>query len=779
MSGLRSDRRWGLLLLILALPAVYPALVQDLASIAYDAATEHVLRAVAFSQAISDGYLYPRWTQVLHLGLGSPLFTFQPPLPYFALDLLYRVGIPHPAGWRILIAVSMLAAATGAYKLVYELVRRRLPALVAGVAYLYAPYVLRNLLERGSNEAFSMALYPWVLWALIWLAARPATGRFIAATLLWAACIASHVLGPLMLAPVAGVVALGLAWKRRTWLPLVALLAGGLLTAAIWLPMAPEQQFVHVERDFASADAQPLRNPIPLDRLLAPPAVFDAGRDNNNTGDRIGLVHTLLLIAAVPAALAAWRLRRRSLAAWLAFAAAAGLILLWMFTSASDPLWSAGAPVLGRLLYRTRLMGVQALAVAAATGLALTVLPARIERAAATIVMAAIVVSAMPSLYVELLHRYTTVGDMPTLADVRAQEARSGGTALTAFGEFEPRWRTQPVTEDYLPVSAGSFDAERYPLAPGTEGSMAVLRAAVDSAAWDLELEAATDGAVVLHTLYYPRWRGYLDGQAVELRPQAETGLVQLQTVPAGRHRLQLRYEISSVELAGRVITFLTALGLAAACVVAAVRRRGQQQTDARTEAEREPGPPVWLLGALALVVLAKALYVDPQTTWLRCESTAETICGADTVATARFDRAPSLRGFSVSNGAVRPGEEVRLSLFWQGAGENREVRSFVHIRNSRPDQPGSPRSGEVWVQADHEVPGWPAVEYVPGKLYLDEFRLRLPADMPPGEYRLEVGWSDRQTGEQVDVDAPSLEPPLKILWRSVLLPDLQVAVGR
>ena len=61
-------------------------------------------------------------------------------------------------------------------------------------------------------------------------------------------------------------------------------------------------QFLQFERDFSSSDALPWNNPLPLDRLLAFPAVYDTAREINDAGDRVGLLQTVLLIAAVPAA---------------------------------------------------------------------------------------------------------------------------------------------------------------------------------------------------------------------------------------------------------------------------------------------------------------------------------------------------------------------------------------------------------------------------------------------------------------------------------------------
>ena len=129
----RPVARWTWLLTILAAFAIVPALTRNIAALAYDAGTEHVYRGVVFSQAISDGVLYPRWVQFLHWGLGSPLFTFQPPLPYYGMDLLYRLDVPHPIGWRILIAGGLLAAFYGMYLLMRAMTGKPWPAVVAGV----------------------------------------------------------------------------------------------------------------------------------------------------------------------------------------------------------------------------------------------------------------------------------------------------------------------------------------------------------------------------------------------------------------------------------------------------------------------------------------------------------------------------------------------------------------------------------------------------------------------------------------------------------------------
>ena len=777
-----SSFRWIWLLLLLAAPVLLVSLTEDIGAVAYDAATEHVLRGVSFSDVIDDGVLYPRWTQSLHWGLGSPLFTFQPPLPYYGMDLLHRLGLSHPLGWRCLVAAGFGLAFLGAYLLVREITGRRWPALVAAVAYLYAPYVLRNALERGSNEAYSMFLYPLVLWSLLWLAKKPEMGRFLLATLVWAACIGSHVLGPLMLAPFAGLLALFLWWRHRTPAPVLALIAGGLLMAFVWLPMAQETDWVHIERDFTQVEAIPADNPIPVDQLLAPPVVYDVARDNNNVGDRVGLAHTAILLLGNPAAVIAWR-RNRRIAAALLVAAAAGLLLLWSFSPFGDGFWRLGGSLLARLLYRTRLMGVQALAAATVAGLIVAVVSPRWQRILGMALALLFVLTAVPSLYVELQHQYTEFRIPVDLKQVRASEIASGGSALTAFGEFTPLARTAPFDDKTLAELGEDFDAARSPLA---SGDVQLRRTDVRNQAWDLEISAAAATTATLHLLYYPRWEATLDGAPAALATQEGTGYVQV-AVPAGDHALSLRYGTTAYEQTGLFVSGLCAFLLILAGGWALCRRRTKNAPDlssdersepSKSHAGPEPGLPLWSLVGLTALLLLKLLVIDPHTTWFRCASTAEDICGAQMTVDVPFAGAPRLRGFSVESYDLKPGDQVKMAVYWEGVEVLTDrMWSFAHVRPSAEGQPGNPRAENgMWAQDEHVAPGGLLTDvYVPGKLYRDVFRLRLPEDMPAGEYYLEIGWFNPETGEQADVPPESVREPLRILWRSVLLPNLRV----
>ncbi len=136
-----NKSRWLLLLLLVAAAAVSTALTTNLGAYAHDAAAEHIPRGLLFSAAIADGNFFPAWTQFLHVGLGSPLFTFQPPLPYYGMDLLARLGLAHPLGWRVLLGGGLLVAFLGAFALVHLATGRRW----AGLATAASPDISNRL----------------------------------------------------------------------------------------------------------------------------------------------------------------------------------------------------------------------------------------------------------------------------------------------------------------------------------------------------------------------------------------------------------------------------------------------------------------------------------------------------------------------------------------------------------------------------------------------------------------------------------------------------------
>ncbi|MGQ9625793.1 MAG: hypothetical protein ACUVV0_02695, partial [Anaerolineae bacterium] len=92
------------------------------------------------------------------------------------------------------------------------------------------------------------------------------------------------------------------------------------------------------------------------------------------------------------------------------------------------------------------------------------------------------------------------------------------------------------------------------------------------------------------------------------------------------------------------------------------------------------------------------------------------------------------LHGYKVE-APPRAGETLRLSLYWECLGQfGGDYVDYVHLLDEK---------GHLWSQEDHR----PVMELLPtyswekGQFIQDERRLSLSPFMPPGSYRLRVGW--------------------------------------
>ena len=143
--------------LFLALPIGWSGFVVT------DDSLNHLIMSRHFADQLWAGDLYPRWLSGMNAGLGSPVFQFYGPVPYY-FTALFRPLLGHdPEGWHQLgLAASLAVIASGftAYAWLARLAGKR-AALIGSVLYMSAPYHLAvDLYQR-----FFFA----ELWGFVWM----------------------------------------------------------------------------------------------------------------------------------------------------------------------------------------------------------------------------------------------------------------------------------------------------------------------------------------------------------------------------------------------------------------------------------------------------------------------------------------------------------------------------------------------------------------------------------------------------------------------------------
>ena len=105
------------------------------------------------------------------------------------------------------------------------------------------------------------------------------------------------------------------------------------------------------------------------------------------------------------------------------------------------------------------------------------------------------------------------------------------------------------------------------------------------------------------------------------------------------------------------------------------------------------------------------------------------------------------LLGHELDLAAARPGAELAFRLYWQAdAMTDGDHVVFNHLLDTEgnlaaqvdgPPLPDTRRGTSDWDDPQET-------------LISREFRLQLPADLPPGEYRLVTGWYERESGQRL-----------------------------
>jgi hypothetical protein len=108
------------------------------------------------------------------------------------------------------------------------------------------------------------------------------------------------------------------------------------------------------------------------------------------------------------------------------------------------------------------------------------------------------------------------------------------------------------------------------------------------------------------------------------------------------------------------------------------------------------------------------------------------------------WNGALELVGYDQEPHSVRPGEELKVALYWQAQGLKGVYSSYVHLVGD---------DGKVLAQSDHQPGGvyYPTSLWREGEILRDEHRLPIPATAPPGAYSLLVGMYDSQTGKPLE----------------------------
>ena len=411
-----------------------------------------IYRVFSLHASWQAGVFYPRLSSDLAYAYGVPLFQFYPPLASYVAELFHVLGFGFINAIKATYFLGLVCAGLGMYVYVVRLYGARAGALLAAVAYMYAPYYFVDIYKRGAMaEALALALLPWLLWAFYNLHQTEGRGWFVLSALGLAALVLTHNSLSLFFLPLLIVYCAVLGSGRRWWLCLAAVTLGLGLSAFFWLPAIAERGYVNLTL-MTQGMYDVMRYLLPLRDLLQNGIFFDYAAPQ---AFRWGLLPAILALVGFVVGL--WQLKsQRRL---ILFFASIVVIALLLQSSLAGPFW-ARVPLARFIQFPWRLQTFVALGGAILIG----ALPAPFvqrsqtsagrpgiqETRASWLVAGALAALLIFTATTRLWPAYQAAWQAAKFgeSDISRQEMYARGRAdFELFGDYRPIWVAAAMTE--------------------------------------------------------------------------------------------------------------------------------------------------------------------------------------------------------------------------------------------------------------------------------------------------------------------------------------------
>jgi len=651
-----------------------------------------VYRLFELDQSWAERIFFPRVAMGLNFGYSGPLFQYYPPLASYIALAFHWAGFGWIGAAKAGFTLALALAGLGAYTYARWLFADRRAALVAGFAYLFAPYLLLNTYERGASaELLALGLLPWVFWATHHLLRSENRSWFLASASLVALLMLAHNITALFAIPLLAGYLVLLAWHEGAWrrLPVVALAIGlGLgLSAFYWMPALTERSLTRLESYMLGSDNVPLKHLRSLSNLFQPLLVFDfwgPQRFNPALWQALALGAGVLAIGWVP--------RRLRFNLIVIAGALAGVYLLQ--TNMSRAFWEV-APLVRFIQFPWRLLGPVSFFSALLLGAVLCW--SRLAGAPGWAVAAILV----------LIIGYAGLRNLdPKLSTIwyPITDEQIGRKDL-----YERGARGYPLYSDYAPAAmqSGPWDltkprAPNAPIWPPLATQPMIQIKSEGGTCLNLQVQTSTPLILRLPRIYFPNWRVSVGGQPEQIVSSRPLGLITVE-IPEGEHPVEVCYGNTPLRSVASVISVLALVIL----VIGGGRAR--------------PNNRMAWASAILVVALAMLVLLHPGLGKGPRQPIAYT---------ARFEDEINLLGYHLDKSVLRPGDILDLRLYWLAERTpTADHKIFVHL--SKLDDSGTvAQIDEPPLLGQGFTSRWD-----PGEIVIDEHQLPIDGSIPLGEF--------------------------------------------
>ena len=494
----------------------------------------NLLRTSALFHTLSEKFGYVRWFKDFSYGYGYPFLNFYAPLTYYVMSFFHLLGFTFTASAKLLIITQSLLRGFSMYYLCRQTFEKP-ESFLSGVAFIYTPYFICDVYVRGDlSESLSFSLLPL---AILFFQRLIVTGKMkylACASITYSLLILSHNCLSLPFSAVifAYILVFGFQNRRSLYNALLAFALGIALSTIFWLPALAEMKYVHLER--VVGEKFFYARHFKLRELIS--SRWGFGRNIHDPMPLgIGLPHIFAFLSSILLVRKA-RGRRRLAVTFFISLALAGTFLITPF---SRKLWET-LPLIRFLQFPWRLLSVTAFGTSflfASFGL----IPGR-KRDILCLGLLIIIVA--------FYGRYARVYKyLPTTdTDLRPSKISSVDNTTTYSDEYLPLWVKEKPSKKSGCVTV-------------TKGDGSVLELSRHGADYDFSVLASEGTEVILNSYWYPGWRLWIDGAEAPISINSNDGRICF-SVPAGRHRILVRFLDTRLRAAAKLISLFSLISL-------------------------------------------------------------------------------------------------------------------------------------------------------------------------------------------------------------------------
>ncbi len=264
----------------------------------------HTARIAQYFIAIKDGQIPPRFADSFYNGLGSPIFVYIYPSPYFMGAIIHVLGFSFANSFKILMAAGFIVSAIFTYLWLFAVFKNPKAAFLGALFYSWVPYRFSLIYVRGSiSEHLAYTFLPLALFALTKLGTTKRNIWIPVAAISISLVLLSQDLVAAISIPVIYMFVLIISLLNKSFkylfLSTTAFLWGGFMASITYLPALFERKFVRFDAIIQIAYPDHF---VSLKQLIRSPwgYGFDLpGTINDSMSFQIGLAHIAVFLLAV------------------------------------------------------------------------------------------------------------------------------------------------------------------------------------------------------------------------------------------------------------------------------------------------------------------------------------------------------------------------------------------------------------------------------------------------------------------------------------------------